>query len=90
MTTAKLFWTGNSQALRLPKAFRFEGTEVTIRKQGNKVILEPIVDDWAWLENFENRTEADIDPTWEQAIIEMKEEMRNTPPQVRDFTGVFE
>jgi antitoxin VapB len=39
---AKLFKNGRSQAVRLPKAFRFEGTEVRIRKQGEKVILEPV------------------------------------------------
>ncbi|MGX2949677.1 antitoxin [Ursidibacter sp. B-7004-1] len=42
MVTAKLFWTGNSQAIRLPKAFRFIGESVRIHKQGNKVIIEPI------------------------------------------------
>ena len=41
-STAKLFMNGRSQAVRLPKAFRFEGTEVRIRKQGDKVILEPV------------------------------------------------
>ncbi len=41
MPTAKLFTTGGSQAVRLPKAFRFEGTEVSIRREGQKVILEP-------------------------------------------------
>jgi len=38
---AKIFWTGRSQAVRLPKEFRFEGTEVRIRKDGERVILEP-------------------------------------------------
>jgi antitoxin VapB len=38
---AKLFQHGGSQAVRLPKAFRFEGTEVLIRKEGGAVILEP-------------------------------------------------
>ena len=38
---AKLFWTGRSQAVRLPKEFRFEGETVLIRRDGNKVILEP-------------------------------------------------
>ncbi len=38
---AKLFWNGKSQAVRLPKAFRFNGDEVTIRKQGADVILSP-------------------------------------------------
>jgi len=37
---AKIFKNGRSQAVRLPKEFRFEGTEVRIRKQGDKVILE--------------------------------------------------
>jgi antitoxin VapB len=40
-TTAKLFINGRSQAVRLPKEFRFKGTEVKIRKEGRKVILEP-------------------------------------------------
>jgi antitoxin VapB len=49
MESAKVFWSGRSQAVRLPKAFRFEGEEVRIRRHGNAVILEPIVNDWAWL-----------------------------------------
>jgi antitoxin VapB len=39
---AKLFQHGGSQAVRLPKAFRFEGSEVTVRREGDRVILEPI------------------------------------------------
>jgi antitoxin VapB len=39
---AKLFTHGGSQAVRLPKAFRFEGAEVRIRRDGDKVILEPL------------------------------------------------
>ena len=38
--TAKLFMHGGSQAVRLPKEFRFEGQEVRIRKEGHRVILE--------------------------------------------------
>lgn len=49
MDTAKLFWTGRSQAVRLPKEFRFEGGEVRIRRQGDAVILEPVASDWSWL-----------------------------------------
>ena len=41
--TAKLFRNGNSQAVRLPQEFRFQGDEVLIRKEGNTVILEPVV-----------------------------------------------
>jgi len=46
MQTAKLFQNGRSQAVRLPKAFRMDGKEVKISKQGNKVILEPIENSW--------------------------------------------
>ena len=41
MKNAKLFWNGRSQAVRLPKEFRFEGDEVVIRREGDCVILEP-------------------------------------------------
>lgn len=41
MATAKLFQHGGSQAVRLPKAFRFEGTEVVIEKRGDEVVLKP-------------------------------------------------
>ncbi len=48
---AKVFWSGRSQAVRLPKAFRFSGESVAIRRDGKRVILEPI-DDWpeGWFE----------------------------------------
>ena len=46
---AKLFQTGRSQAVRLPKEFRFTGKEVRIRKVGNGVVLEPVGKDWDWL-----------------------------------------
>jgi antitoxin VapB len=41
-STAKLFMHGRSQAVRLPKEFRFEGTEVRVSRAGDKVILEPM------------------------------------------------
>jgi antitoxin VapB len=42
---AKVFWTGRSQAVRLPKEFRFEGDTVFVRREGDAVILEP-ADEW--------------------------------------------
>lgn len=42
MATAKLFRNGRSQAVRLPREFRFEGTEVSVRREGDAVILEPL------------------------------------------------
>lgn len=47
MMTAKLFENGRSQAVRLPKEFRFEGDEVCITKVGDAVILTPKKDDWS-------------------------------------------
>jgi antitoxin VapB len=41
-STAKLFKNGRSQAVRLPRDFRFKGNEVKIRKDGDKLIIEPI------------------------------------------------
>jgi antitoxin VapB len=49
---ARVFWSGRSQAVRLPKEYRFEGTEVRIRRQGSAVILEPIPTDWRWLDEL--------------------------------------
>ena len=41
--TAKVFWSGNSQAVRLPREFRLpEGVEtVTVRREGDRIVLEP-------------------------------------------------
>lgn len=44
---AKLFKTGGSQAVRLPKEFRFEGEEVEISRQGKRVVLEPVPKTWS-------------------------------------------
>ena len=44
--TAKLFNNGRSQAVRLPAEYRFEGTEVYIRKEGEQVILSPKPTSW--------------------------------------------
>jgi virulence-associated protein VagC len=39
---ARVFWSGRSQAVRLPKAFRFSTKEVHIRQDGRSVVLEPV------------------------------------------------
>ena len=46
MKTAKLFRNGQSQAVRLPKEFRFEGDEVQITRLGNGVLLMPAGHSW--------------------------------------------
>ena len=54
MTTAKLFENGRSQAVRLPKEYRFSGNEVSINKIGDVVILMPQDNKWAgFMESLE-------------------------------------
>ena len=60
MEIAKLFWTGRSQAVRLPKAFRFEGEAVRIRRHGSAVILEPVAEDWRWLDALVGELDRDF------------------------------
>jgi antitoxin VapB len=46
MRTAKLFKNGGSQAVRLPKEFRFQGSQVFIKKVRDAVVLLPHQDSW--------------------------------------------
>ena len=46
METAKLFWNGRSQAVRLPKEYRFDGDCVFIKRAGNSVVLIPYREPW--------------------------------------------
>lgn len=44
---AKLFQNGRSQAVRLPKDYRFEGSEIGVGRMGKAVVLYPLDDPWA-------------------------------------------
>lgn len=46
MKTAKIFQNGQSQAVRLPKEFRFKDDYVYVKKSGNIVMLIPAKDSW--------------------------------------------
>ncbi len=46
MKTAKLFKSGRSQAVRLPKEFRFEGSQVYVKRMGSAVVLLPEMHTW--------------------------------------------
>lgn len=72
--TAKLFNTGRSQAVRLPKAFRFEGKEVFIRKEGGCVILSEKPESWDDFFNSPIQVSADF-----------MEERVDLPPQEREL-----
>ena len=69
MQTARIFLNGRSQAVRLPKEFRFSGTDVYIKKIGNMVVLLPKDDPWASLINSLDQFSDDFMKT------------RNQPPQ---------
>ena len=51
MKTAKIFKNGQSQAVRLPKEFRFEDDYVFVKKSGNVIILIPAKNSWDSLLN---------------------------------------
>jgi antitoxin VapB len=70
MGTAKVFWSGRSQAVRLPKDFRFDTDEVRIRRHGASVVLEPIARDWAWLDGVTGP----LDEDFERAAREQPDE----------------
>lgn len=46
MTTASVFKNGSSQAVRIPKEFRFDSDRVEIKKVGNNIVLLPIISSW--------------------------------------------
>ena len=53
-TRAKVFWSGNSQAVRLPKDFRVDGDEVLIEKTDDRLIVKPVRRHWSrqFLDSF--------------------------------------
>lgn len=73
--TARLFTHGGSQAVRLPKAFRFEGKEVLIHREGDRVILEPV--------DALPLSQADLDAMWRRidALADPDEEFPSPPEQ---------
>ena len=61
MTTAKIFWSGRSQAVRIPKEFRLPGDEVVIRRVGTSLVLEPIDADWSWIDRVHGTGSFDLE-----------------------------
>jgi antitoxin VapB len=73
MKTAKVFKSGNSQAVRIPKEFHLEGDEVEIRRQGGALILLPRKESWTTLIDSLRKFTDDF----------MEQERRQPPAQVR-------
>jgi antitoxin VapB len=80
MVTAKVFWSGRSQAVRLPRAYRVDGREVRIRRRGRAIVLEPFPDSWAWLDALAG----ELDDDFVSAVREQPE-----PTERRELGKVF-
>lgn len=75
MKTAKLFQNGQSQAVRLPKEFRFEGSEVYIKKSGNVIILLPMNNPWGPLLDSLDKFSTDFMSTRDQPEQQHREDL---------------
>ena len=69
---ASLFRNGRNQAVRIPREFEMEGTEVLMRKEGDRLILTPI---------RKNRL-LDLLASWEPLDDDLPE-LEDNPPQIR-------
>lgn len=75
MQTAKLFQNGKSQAVRLPKEFRFSGNQVYIKRVGNTVILIPENAPWQSLVNSLSLFSSDFMQDREQPDTQVREDL---------------
>jgi len=76
MDTARIFQSGRSQAVRLPKEYRFEGSEVVVKHFGNGVLLMPLNDSWAMLDAALDAFEPGFQINREQPATQAREEIR--------------
>jgi antitoxin VapB len=87
---AKLFQNGRSQAVRLPKEYRFEGNEVRIRRLGDSVVLEPVgasrAGDWDWVQGWQEKF-GPIDAEFAAAVNEKMPQQER--PDVERYFAEF-
>ena len=74
MATARVFRSGNSQAVRLPKAYRLQGTEVEIFRRGDEIVLREKAEGLVRAFDILAGLSADVLP----------EDRADTPPQERE------
>ena len=74
MQQAKIFQNGQSQAVRLPKEFRFEGDSVAIKRVGNAVVLLPYNEPWNTLFDALEQFSSDFMDNRNQPPVEVREE----------------
>lgn len=70
--TAKVFWNGRSQAVRLPAACRFNTSEVEVIKEGDQLTLRPRGKDWGAY--FASRSRGSL-PSRDQPFLDERDEM---------------
>ena len=75
MEVAKIFQSGRSQAIRLPKAFRFEGKEVVVKHFGNGVLLLPLNNPWEIMQEAVFEFEDNFLFEREDQVIQSREEL---------------
>ncbi len=75
MKTAKLFQNGQSQAVRLPKEFRFEDDHVFVKKTGNVVVLIPAKGSWEFLFDSLNKFSDDFMSERKQPKLQKREDL---------------
>ena len=73
--TAKVFMTGRSQAVRLPKSFRFDASEVLIKKVGAGVLLIPIEKRWDLMREALDEFEPGFSLERDQGSFDQREEL---------------
>ena len=74
MIATKVFKSGNSQAVRLPKEFQLKGSEVFIKRVGNNIILTPKDDPWAALLDSLDQFSDDFMTSRKQPKVDTREE----------------
>src|SRR5438128_4614699 len=88
MTKAKLFTTGGSQAVRLPAEFRFEGSEVDIRRDpvtGEVVLSKPTR---SWDDYFDWARTLDLPDDFLEKRVQPKDDLRDRLPTPRGKRGL--
>lgn len=73
MKTAKIFQNGQSQAVRLPKEYRFKDDHVYVKKSGNVVMLIPAKDSWDSLYDSLNKFSDDFMTERKQPKVQTRE-----------------
>ena len=69
----KVFWNGDTQVIRLPKELHLDDKEVEVRKEGNRIIVEPVAPTWDWLQEYIDNP---VDDSFIQALQEPEGELR--------------